>query len=431
VMQTPRGASGMPDPDPTTVGLFHAVFLERAAGDLDASPEGRLGQAAFLVLRLIDLLATDRPGTSQDDLFRYQAAATARYCREEVAPCNEVEHLLRLVQSATEAQRRRHPGWLASTMLRYAEVLEDSAKYDEALDVLHSLERVAGTTMTSADAVAAALQMGRVSRESARFGEAEAAYARAGQLAAAAGDPHSVLLSRLGQANVHMARGNLAEAERVNREVLAAAQSVGERDVEARAEHQWGVALGARGQLPDAIPHLWRAFERYNDPVRSLYALHDLGVALSRVGEVDNAEQALRQVVQRGTTQSLTQNAMIELMHCASFRRDRVGFTRWRASCEKARPGMAPNILADYHLKVGIGLARFGQYARAEPELRQAQAVANAHGLHEFEFRIERIRTGLRECAALEPAVPDTVSEPAIPPELLADVASGLVALER
>lgn len=421
----------MAEADPTAVGLFHAVFLERAAGDLDASPEGRLGQAAFLVLRLIDLLATDRPGASQDDLFRYQAAATARYCREEVAPGTEVEHLLRLVQSATEAQHRRHPGWVAPTMLGYAAVLEETAEYDEALDVLQTLERVAGPSMAAADAIVAALQTGRVSRQSARFVEAEAAYARAGELAAAAGDLRSGYLSRLGLANVHMVRGNLAEAERVNREVLRDAQSAGERDVEARAEHGWGIVLGARGQLPDAIPHFWRAFERYDDPVRSLYALNDLGVALSRLGEVENAEQALRRVVQRSTTQSLTQNAMIELMHCASFRRDRVGFTRWRTSCEKERARMAPNILADYHLKVGIGLARFGQYGRAEPELIHAQRVANAHGLHEFEFRIERIRSGLGECAALGPAAPDATSEPAIPAELLAEVASGLVALER
>jgi tetratricopeptide (TPR) repeat protein len=430
-MQTPLGASGMPDPDPTTVGLFHAVFLERAAGDLEASPDGRLGQAAFLVLRLIDLLATDHQAAHQDDLFRYQAAATARYCREEVAPGIEIEHLLRLVQSATEAQRRRHPGWVAATMLGYTAVLQEAAKYDEALDVLQTLERVAGASMAPADAIAAALQTGRISREIARFVEAEAAYARAGELAAAAGDLRSGLLSRLGQANVHMGRGNLAEAERVNREVLHEAQSIGERDVEARAEHQWGVALGARGQLPDAIPHLWRAFERYDDPVRSLYALHDLGVALTRVGEVDNAEQALRQVVQRGTTESLTQNAMIELMHCASFRRDRVGFARWRAACEKERARMAPNIRVDYHLKVGIGLARFGHYGRAEPELREAQRVANTHGLHEFEFRIDRIRTGLKECAALGAATPDAASEPAIPAELLAEVATGLIALER
>ena len=46
----------MPEANPTPIGLPHVVFLERAAREFDSSP-GRFGQAAFLVLRLVDLLA--------------------------------------------------------------------------------------------------------------------------------------------------------------------------------------------------------------------------------------------------------------------------------------------------------------------------------------------------------------------------------------
>ena len=103
-------------------------------------------------------------------------------------------------------------------------------------------------------------------------------------------------------------------------------------------------------------------------------------------------------------------NAKIEMMHCASFRRDRIGFERWRSECGRDADQMAPNHLADYHLKVGIGLARFGQVDRAAVELRHALGVARAHGLHEFEFRIERILSG--RLRLLHDGVPDVRNLP-------------------
>jgi hypothetical protein len=93
-------------------------------------------------------------------------------------------------------------------------------------------------------------------------------------------------------------------------------------------------------------------------------------------------------------------NALIELMHCASFRGDRLAFERWRERCEAARNSMPPNIAADFALKVGIGRARFGQFDRATKSLATALQLARDARLHEAVFRIERILSGLKECAA-------------------------------
>ena len=391
----------MPDASPTLSGLLHVVFLERAGGAPDASSSDHLGEAAFIVLRLVDLLATDRGPPSRDQVFRFQAAATARFCREEVEPGVETDHLIELVRSTSAAQQRRDVGLAAPAMLAYAAYLEDAARYEEALDVVQTLERAAGSRVPVAQAVAAALQMARLYRKIARFDDADAAYERAAALAVVAGDQHAELLSRLGRANVCWGRGNLAEAERWNREVLEDARAAGERDAEARAEHGLGTVLGARGQPLDALPHLWRAFELYQDESLSLLALHDLGFDLARLGAIEDAERALRHVVQATHNQGARQDAMIELLHCASYRRDRVGFTRWRALCENEVPRMAPNTLADYHLKLGIGLARFGRFERADSEMEQALETARVNGLHEFEFRIDRIRGGLQDVEAL------------------------------
>jgi tetratricopeptide (TPR) repeat protein len=419
----------MPDASPKLGVLFHAVFLERA-GALDSPSGDRLGGAAFVVLRLVDLLATDRGAPSRDQVFKYQAAATARYCREEVEPGAETDHLVELVRSTIAAHQRRDVGLAGPAMLAYAVYLEEAARYEEALDVLQTLDRAALSRLPAEQAVAAALQMGRVNRKIARFDDADAGYERAEALAAAVGDQHAVLLSRLGRANVYWGRGNLAEAERWNREALEDARAAGERDAEARAEHGLGTVLGARGQPLDALPHYWRAFELYQDESLSLLALHDLGIDLARIGAIEDAERAFRHVVRAAHDHNVLQNSMIELLHCASFRRDRIGFTRWRASCESELPRMAPNILADFHLKLGIGLARFGRFERAAAEIEQALETARVNELHEFEFRIDRIRAGLRECEAVEYAEHEADVEPVGQGAALKEVSAALATLE-
>ncbi len=65
---------------------------------------------------------------------------------------------------------------------------------------------------------------------------------------------------------------------------------------------------------------------------------------------------------------------------------------------------MPPNILVDYMLKAGIGRARFGQVDRAERLLIDALRIADQAGLHEFTFRIERIKAGLRDSDCSEAA---------------------------
>jgi len=133
-------------------------------------------------------------------------------------------------------------------------------------------------------------------------------------------------------------------------------------------------------------------------------------------------------VARRATLPDILANAKIELMNCASFRRDRVGFERWRERALDHFEDALPNIRADFHLKVGIGLARFGNYVKAEAQIQQALEIASAHELHEFVFRIERIKSGLRECEALA-NVESTATEPAQWTEQLREVSASLAAL--
>lgn len=416
----------MTDAASKPIGLRHAVFLHRVTDTEPTSPEARLGQGAFLALRLIDLLAPDRAPVS-DQAFEYQWSATDRYCAELVAEGTEAAHLSGLVSIARQAFRHKDARLLAPELLAYAQYLEDDAHYEEALDVLDALLKVGGDLLRQHDAIATRLRWARVLRKMARFDEADAAYAEAGTQAEAAGDRYSGLLSRLGKANVLHGRGNLSGAERQYREILADSRTHGYREAEARAEHGVGAALLVQGQPADAVPHVWRAFELYEDESSRLRALNDVGIMLLALGDALGAERALLEVVRRGTSHEQTHNAVVELMHCASYRRDRVGFERWRGECEARVSTMPPNILADFYLKAGIGSARFGNFRKARTQLAMALDQATVSGLHEFEFRIERINAGLRDCEA--EAARATVAEPEFQSPELREVSASLARL--
>ena len=378
--------------------LPHAIFLQRVSGPQTATTlEARLGQGAFLALRLVDLLGANRAPASTD-AFHYQWVATDRFCRELRAAATEGAHVHGIASSAADAHRLGEVRLIAPALFAYAHFLEDELRLEEAIDVLTTLLVVVGTHVSPCDVIAAHLRFARVHRKLNRFDQADAAYAEAGELATAAGDRYSALLSRIGRANTLLGRGNLQEAERQLQGILADARAAGEQDAEARAEHDLAVVHGRMGMVGEAIPHAWRAFNLYEEDDSRMRVLTDLGIMFLGVGDAVGAERALSEVARRGCSQDGMSNALIELMHCASYRRDHVGFARWRERCEERVTDMPPNILADFYLKQGIGQARFGRLRRAEALLRQALQLATAAGLHELEFRIERIAGGLRDC---------------------------------
>jgi tetratricopeptide (TPR) repeat protein len=411
--------------------LSHAVFLQRAAQALPlpgGGHEARLGQGAFLALRLIDLLAPERAPV-HPDAFRYQCTATERFCRELRVASTEGAHLQALVASAGEAQRERDVGILLPGLFAYAHYLEDSLRLEEALDVLGTLRQVGGDRISAADAIALSLRIGRVNRKLNRFDDAETAYAQARRIAASGGDRRSVFVSRIGRAQCIAGRGNLPLAEENLRQILADVSGSEDQDIEARVEHDIAVVFQRMGRPADALPHVWRAFTLYDDEDSQLRALGDVGLMLLATGDATGAERALGEVVRRGGAHDIIANAMIELMHCASFRRDQVGFGRWRRRCKDVADGMPPNIAADYYLKVGIGEARFGRSQRARDAMARALKIAEDAGLHEFVFKIEAIANGFRAGEESMTAYSDADTEPLTQSEAVREVSASLAQL--
>ena len=409
-------------------GLPHAVFLQRVTDEPATSAQVRLGQGAFLALRFVDLLAPDRE-LPTPDVFRYQWAATERYCAELTGDGTEASHLSGIVRATGDAHRSGDVRLLAPALLAYGLYLEQVSHLEEAEDALQTLIDVGGDRLAPLDIISTWMRLGRVRRLQADFDRADAAYAQAGRIAARVGESELMLSSRIGRCNVLHFRGNLAEAERGWRAILADATAMGFQRGMAEAEHGLGNALERRGQPADGAPHLWRAYVLYEDKMLQLRTLKDLGSVLLRLGDVAAADKALAEVVRRDTEGENFSNALIDLMHCASTRHDRVGFERWRERCLEHIGQSPPNLRTDFALKMGIGYARFGNYRRAGTALREALEIATAHGLHEFVFRIERMLAGLNGCGA-----PDRVESAAVEPpyqtESLRKLSASLAALD-
>jgi len=408
-------------------GLAHGVFLARVADQPAVSPAARLGQGAFLALRLVDLLRSDAAPVTPD-VFRYQHAATERYCQELDAGAPEAAHLVGLVHSAMDAHRAGRVALVGPALFAYAHFLEDEGQYEEALDVLETMLLVGAGKLGERDLIAGLLRNARVLRKLGRFDEAEATYGAAGARADTAGDRYSQLLSRIGRTNIAVTRGNLAAAQTSYEAILADAELAGEQDAQARAEHGLGVTHEIRGRRDTAVSHFWNAYQLYDDEPSKLRALHDLGLTLRALGEYDAAQRAFRRVLEGETPDGLS-NPMIELMYLASAQGDRVGFERWRDRAATLEPKMTPNSRVDYYLKCGIGLARFGNITRAKDLLTGARSLAAEHGLHEFEFRIERIQAGLPECEQILDVCSPPSQEPQYDFEPVREVAASLAQL--
>ena len=409
--------------------LHHAVFLRRLAdASAGSASPARLGHGAFLTLRLVDQLD---PGheAARLDAFAYQLAALDRANRQLPGDSTETAHLIGLMHATADAFRARDAQLVVPALLAYAHYLEDELLLEEALDVLETVVRVGGAALRCSDQVASRLREARVLRKLNEFGAAEQAYNHAAVLAAATGDQHSVLLSRIGGANTLVARGNLTQAECALKETLDDAERLGDQDAQARAHQGLAVVLSTSGQPASAIPHEWRAFQLYEDDLSRMRVLSDLGVMLLIVGDVEGAVRALTEIVRRGANEDVVDNAMIELMNCASYKRDRVGFERWRDRCATRSEKMPPNVLADFYLKTGIGRARFGHFDRAEVLLRTALTIAEDAGLHELVFRIERINSGLRDCREVCDTPSLTIAEPGSESAAVREVSAALAYL--
>jgi tetratricopeptide (TPR) repeat protein len=396
--------------------LSHEPFLERARVQREQERDGsaRLALGGYVVARLVDKLLLFESGADAFEGFRWQLEAVRRHIQDLPSDSPETAHLAGIVAAVPLGGPPAAGLWMSLTA--YAYFLENEGRLEESLEMLTLAARSQGTQTPIVDFTAYALFAGRLNRLLTRWDVAKACYGAAEEAASRSGDAVAMLRGRLGQGAVQRGQGNYPGARAIAESVAREAADQQLVDAQALAYADLGVIYGLQGLRLEALEAQYRAFQLNHDPVQRMRALGDLAIGLAEIGAYDAARIAFKIVADSPAGVLVRANALLELMNLESVVGNRVAFERCRAEAERQRSRMSPSMMVDYLYKVGTGLVRFGQRARAGKLLSEALELAETHKLNGWYFKTEEALTQLERQPeeAVSAPVSDLIESPAV-----------------
>jgi tetratricopeptide (TPR) repeat protein len=404
--------------------LTFGAFLDRACLERarEHDDSARLALGAYVVCRLVGSMFTLDNSPDTDEAFAWQLDAVRRHLRALPVDAPELAHLTGISHEVSDT--RRPSAGLRLSLMAYAYFLEHEGRLEEALEVLSLATRTYGDGITAADFASIALFAARLNRLLARWTIATSCYTVAEEAAKDADDCMMQLRARLGRGAVLRGTGNLPMARAIGEEVMRAAAEANLPEMQAMAYTDLGAVYSVEGKKVECVQANYRAFVLTEDPLQRMRILGDIALTLMELGVFDVARLAFDIVIESNASFVVRTNAMLELMAMEAATGDRIAFQRRRAEVEGLVERMPPSMLADFHYKAGVGLARFGQLARARALLKAGLAHSEAHRLNAWYFRFDRTLAELSEGGGREPELAtdaDWSSSPA-----LSEVAVGL-----
>lgn len=374
-------------------------FLDRARADREQGSEqgSRTALGAYLVARLFDRRLGLSDEADEVEGFRWQLQSTQRFLRDLHSDDPEAAHLLGIVESVCTEEKHRGTIMRMAAMA-YAYFLEHEGRLEEALDMLSLAARTYGVEIPVGEVPTLALFVARVHRALAHWEEASRAYGLADDAGQACGEQSSVMLARIGQANVLRGQGNLPAARESLERVVRDSDTPALMEVQGRAYFDLSVVLARQGDIFGDLVAKYEALKRLRDPIQRTRVLGDLGIALRTVGAYDAARHCFELVVKGDASFVVRANIYLELMDLESAVGNRVAYERYRQEARLVENRMPPSMAIDYRFKMGVALARFGREQRSRSILREALTLAEARGLNEWYFRIDRVLRGLELC---------------------------------
>jgi tetratricopeptide (TPR) repeat protein len=396
--------------------LSHEPFLERARlqREQERDDAARLALGAYVVARLVDKLLLLESGPEAFEGFRWQLEAVRRHIQELPAISPETAHLAGIVTAVPQEGRPTSSLWMSLTA--YAYYLENEGRLDESLEMLTLAARSQGAHTPIEDFTSYALFAGRLNRLLARWDVASACYGAAEEAAARSGDSLSKLRGRLGRGAVQRGQGNYPAARAAAESVVREATELEIVGAQALAYADLGTIYNFQGLRAEALQAHYQAFRLTRDPLQRMRTLSDLAIDLYEIGAYEAARLAFEIVINSNTSFLVRANALLELMDLESAVGNRVAFERCRGAINAISDRLSPGMATDYQYKLGTGLARFGQVARARDALRTGLTLAETHGLNAWYFRIEQALEQLLERREDEPRHQEVteVTRPAI-----------------
>jgi tetratricopeptide (TPR) repeat protein len=392
--------------------LSHEPFLERARLQREQADDGsaRLALGAYVVARLVDKLLSLPSNQAGVDAFHWQLEAVRRHVSDLPKEAPETSHLTGVVAAVPSEGSPSQALWKSLTA--YAYFLEHDGRLEEALEMLALAARAQGPQISPQEFVQYGVAAGRLNRQLARWDTAVACYNATEQAALQIGDVMAVCRGRLGRGGVHRGQGNFPLARVAAEEVVRWATELKCTEAQALAYADLGVICGLQGQQLEALQSHYRAFRLSTDPQQQMRTLGDLAMGLCEIGAYDAARLAFQIVINSRSNLLVRVNAVLELMDLESTVGNRMSFERCRAQAEEHRARMAPSMTVDYHYKLGMGFARFGQQGRARAALTEALASAERHRLNAWYFKVEQAIASLAKQAEETPVrEPSELSE--------------------
>lgn len=296
----------------------HAAFLSR-------DPPSRAGRSAFLVLRVVDLLTPEGRDTPDARVFEYQWNVTDQYLHEladdpEGDPEHEFTYLRGILDTAEELQRQvdeRTLHGVAAGLSAYAINRRDRERPNEAIDLLDTAWRVVRGTPGE---MPAAMHLGEALVDAGMLEEAARWYRQIERSELR----DAKLIGSKGRADILLARGEAARAERAYRRLRKAAQLAQYEAIMLQAEVGIIKALLKDGRAREALLDAWVLRPRHQAAAEPLLAR-----ALEALGALDAAARLYAPAALGGPPAEQWES-LAALVRCARRRGDRLAFARWR-----------------------------------------------------------------------------------------------------
>jgi tetratricopeptide (TPR) repeat protein len=374
--------------------LKHSVFFEALATLAGNTPEWEATAAGLVTMRLVDRWIQ---GMADGTVPSAEAVRPVRRAVTKLDRHHPLRGALDALSCAVSGSQHPPPPGLdpRTCLLAYARALHGQAQWGLAADVYLTfvcLARSPDDVQARADAC---LRIGACRRMMGQLAGASAAYQEAAALAAESGDARAALLSRIGEANVMLQRGELTAAEAALERVRADARTPELRDVLARATHDLGGVIFHRATAdPVGDGRLDRtglersavlfsdARQLYAESERRDRALADLAAALIMLGYSGAARDALETLVRTATEVETRWSATVNLLELATRDADEALFNVYAG--ELAGVALPAALAARYHLNVGHAARRFGRRDEALASYQQAYKLAEANGVPEI-----------------------------------------------
>ena len=377
--------------------LRYLAFFEAIADLEDEGPLWHSLSAGLVTLRLVDGWLARGGSEIGADQWAIQAV---RQQIDGMPVTDPARAILEGIVGEVERPGAASPARIAPRLMAYGRSLDFSGRWALAAELFATVLDYIDPVGDSDLAIAAQFRLAFCRRVLGQLDAAEQDYATAGRMAANVGDAGNTLRSSIGLAKVAMARGNLPLAERMLDEVVVKAAAAELRPLRALALHdRANVAImreeheRAIGMLNEALPDIGAASSR--DRV-----IADIALGFLRLGVHSAARDAFLVVATTAEEQFSRWSATINLLHLATLDEMELAFEQYRR--QLASEPMGPELAAQYHYSLGMGLRRFGRTEQAREALREGIRLAEEHGLNVELFRLERELEALERGDAAE-----------------------------